>query len=588
MKIDRLLNERFIIFIIFALALGIRLLHLGTAPLSDYEATWGLQAWHVARDDSITLGPQPGYSLLTGILFFVFGSSNALARFWPALSGSLLVLVPYQFRRFLGHKTALLVAFGLAIDPGMVALSRLAGGPMLAVGFGFLALSLLYTRKFSLAGIFGGLSLLGGQAIIQGGLILVLTWLGGSYLRRFQLLNRFEEKGFERLPTGGLRTALLAVGSTILLVGTLFFQFPQGLSALAGTLPAYLHGWVAPSGVSFGKMITTLLFYQPLILIFGLIATVRGWIIPHSRERWLSLWLVIALILAIVYPGRQTGDLVWVLLPLWILTALEINRYIRAYEWETVPAAGQAVLIFILMSLSWLNLAGLTHFVGDPQIVQLRWIVIGGTLALGVVTTLLVGMGWSPSVAQRGLAWGSGIALGMYGLASMWGVSQLRQNAVQETWTPPPAIQESDLLMKTLGDLSEWKTGLRNTLDVLVTVDDPALKWALRDWPEAEFSSSLGIGELPSVIISSADQKEPSLTVAYRGQDFGWRAYPAWEGFLPDDWSSWVVFRQAPEKVEQVILWARGDLFPGGTLIPSTENQSPDGEQILPDNEPFN
>jgi len=587
MKLDRISGERLLLILAFVLALGVRLLHLGSTPLSDYEAGWGLQAWYVAKGDSIALGPQPGYSLLTGLVFFVFGSSNALARFWPALAGSLLVLVPFQFRRFLGHKTALILAFGLAIDPGLVALSRLAGGPMLAIGFGLLALSLIYTRSFILAGIFGGLALLGGPAVIQGGLNLVLTWLGGRYLRRFHLLDRLGEQGFEKLPSEGVRAGILAGGGTILIVGTLFFQFPQGLGALAGIVPAYFHGWVAPSSVTAGRLMAALLFYQPLALVFGLIAALRGWISQHSRERWLSLWVVVALFLVVIYPGRQTGDLAWVLLPLWVLAALEINRHLQVYEWEVLPATGQAVLIFILLALSWLNLTGLTHFAGDPQILRLRWIVIGGTLALGVVTTLLVAMGWSATVAQRGLAWGSGIALGLYGIASMWGVSQLRQNSVQETWTPPPAIQESDLLIKTLGDLSDWKTGLRNSLDVLVTMQDSALQWVLRDWPKVEFSSSLGIGELPSVIISSADQTEPSLKVAYRGQDFAWRAYPDWDGFLPGNWSSWVVFRQAPERVEQVILWARGDLFPDGTLIPSSENQSSDGEKILPFIEPF-
>lgn len=587
MKIDRIPREGLFIFLAFVLALGIRFLHLGSAPLSDYESVMGLQAWHIARGDSIILGSQPGYSLLTGMVFFLLGSSNALAHFWPALGGSLLVLVPYQFRRFLGHRTALIMAFGLAIDPGLVAISRLAGGPMLAVGFGMLALSLIYTRRFILAGVFSGLALLGGPSVIQGALVLSITLVMGRYLMGFHLMKQPRERGFEKLTSEGMWAGILSGGGTILFLGTLFLQFPQGLGAIAGIVPAYINGWMTQSSVPIGRLIAAIVFYQPLALAFGLIASARGWIIQGSRERWLSLWMVIALLLAVIYPGRQTFDLVWVLVPLWALAALEINRHFHIHEWELIPAAGQAILIFILLSLSWLNLAGLTHFSGDLQVLRLRWIVIGGTLALGAVTTFLVAMGWSATVAQRGLAWGFAIAFGLYGIANMWGVSQLRPNTVQEIWTPPPTIKESDLFIKTLGDLSEWKTGLRNTLDVLVTVQDSALEWTLRDWPKVEFSSSSGIEELPSVIISSADQNEPSLAVAYRGQDFAWRVYPEWRGFLPENWSNWIVFHQAPERYEQIILWGRGDLFPGGTLLPASENQPSDGEQILPNNEPF-
>jgi len=104
--------------------------------------------------------------LLTGLLFFLFGDSNAIARLWPALAGSLLVLLPWTFRGYLarypaGRIAGLVLAFGLALDPGLVAASRLAGGPMLAAGFGLLALGFAYDRRSLPFGILGGLALIG-------------------------------------------------------------------------------------------------------------------------------------------------------------------------------------------------------------------------------------------------------------------------------------------------------------------------------------------------------------------------------------------------------------------------------------------
>jgi hypothetical protein len=80
---------------------------------------------------------------------------------------------------------------------------------------------------------------------------------------------------------------------------------------------------------------------------------------------------------------------------------------------------------------------------------------------------------------------------------------------------------------------------------------------------------------LPSVIINSEDQPSPNLSIGYRGQDFAWWASPGWEGTFPENWPSWFVFRNAPLNQSHVILWARGDLFPGGSLSPGEEAAPP-------------
>ena len=116
-----------------ALAVGLRFLHLGTLPLSDFEAAWALQALRVTQGYHPVLGPNPAYVHLTAVLFYIFGASDFLARFWPALAGCVLVLVPWFLRSRFGRIPALVLAFGLALDPGLVAMSHLAGEPMLAI-----------------------------------------------------------------------------------------------------------------------------------------------------------------------------------------------------------------------------------------------------------------------------------------------------------------------------------------------------------------------------------------------------------------------------------------------------------------------
>src|SRR4030065_107789 len=96
------------------------------------------------------------YVILTGAGFRLFGSSNFIARFWPALTGALLIFLPFFFKRELGQKAALILAFGLAIDPGLVAISRLAGSSMMATSFTLLSLGWIWGGYPVLSGIFLG------------------------------------------------------------------------------------------------------------------------------------------------------------------------------------------------------------------------------------------------------------------------------------------------------------------------------------------------------------------------------------------------------------------------------------------------
>src|SRR5512136_2562705 len=99
------------------IAVTLRFLHLGALPLSDFEADWALQAWRVAQGLKPALGPDPAYIHLTAITFYLFGATNFLARFWPALAGSALVLAPWLLRSRFGRIPALVLAFGFALDP---------------------------------------------------------------------------------------------------------------------------------------------------------------------------------------------------------------------------------------------------------------------------------------------------------------------------------------------------------------------------------------------------------------------------------------------------------------------------------------
>lgn len=152
----------------FILAMGLRFIKLGALPLGDLEATNALQALKIASGGVVTVGGQPGYVVLTSMLFFLLGSSEFWARFWPAIFGVGLVFIPLLYKRWLGIIPAFILALFFAIEPGFIALSRTSTGTMIGVVSILAAVGFLINRKLLYAGFFTAIALLGGVSFWPG------------------------------------------------------------------------------------------------------------------------------------------------------------------------------------------------------------------------------------------------------------------------------------------------------------------------------------------------------------------------------------------------------------------------------------
>ncbi|MEP7133526.1 MAG: hypothetical protein ABI904_01210, partial [Chloroflexota bacterium] len=317
MNSPHLKNEGWLYGLAFLIAIALRFIQLGAAPLTDSEATLALQALHLAQGQSPLLAPQTAYILFTSLFFAILESTNFMARILPALAGSALVFVPYVFREKLKPRPALILAFLFAIDPGLVALSRLSGGTILAVTFLLFAWGMWTNRHLTAAGIFLGLALLSGPSIWSGFLILGLTWL---FLRGMNPKPTADQQPLtddqqseqpdsivNRKSEIVNRNILIPLITTLLLAGTLFFTAPNGLSAALASIPAYLKGWVSPSTMTTGRTLLTFAAYEGLGIALAIFSLIRGFRTNSKRILRLSLWLVVALLLATFY--RQTNEL---------------------------------------------------------------------------------------------------------------------------------------------------------------------------------------------------------------------------------------------------------------------------------------
>ncbi len=576
----RLKNEGWLYWLAFLIALGFRIIQLGASPLTDSEATLALQALHIAQGKAPLLGPQPGYILLTSLLFAIIESTNFMARFFPALVGSALVFVPYFFREKIKPIPALILAFFFAIDPGLVALSRQANGTILAVTFLLFAWGMWRNQRAIPAGMFAGLALLSGPSLWSGLLALGLTWLflQGMDTRR-TVTAESEIVDPSLVPASPreassleYRPALIALLVTLLLGGTLFFLSPNGLSAWLSALPAYLKGWTSPSSMTPGRMIVVFVAYEPLGIFLAVLSLIRGYRTRSRRILRTGLWLGVSLLLAIFY--RQTSELVWAIIPLLTLAAFELARAFNIFAEERVEVGVVVLALMILLAYIWFDISkialdpssqlattSLPLFGRTIQISGAPYVILLGAILIIILCVSFVAFGWSVRTAWLGTTWAFVLFLGVYSLAAAWGSSGVRSPNGLELWTPDPTPTQANLLRTSVDDVSEFSLGHPEAQPVTILgINSPALEWILQN-REVEVVSELNPQVAPPIVITPLMQ-DLGLPSAYRGQDFTWRQRPLWDGITTPDWIRWLVFRQLPRDNETIILWVRDDLFP--------------------------
>ncbi len=546
-------------FFAFIIAAALRFIQLGALPLTDKEAAWALEALAVAQGKHPLLSGNPGYVLLTSIPFYLFESSNFWARFVPAFSGSMIVFLPYFLRKDIGERVALLYAFLLAFAPGLIAVSRQAKGTTLAVTFGFFALLLWQKNKPRLAGVFAGIALLGGSSAWMG-----LVSLGATYLaaKKFLPTLRLDEQESSsihvRLEQKKRKSAAIFGGGTILIIGTRFFLSPNGLNAWLTSLVNYLSGWTTASGVSVGQIFEGLLVYYPLALFFAAIAKWRALKTKERKTLLLSMWAVVSFLLVLVYPARQVSDLIWVALPLWLLSAKEIVHYLHPPEVDQNETLGVFALTILLLVFAWLNLASAGSLPENIQLTAQHQWLLGGSILLLIVSLVLIAFGWSVDVAVLGGAWGLLLGLGIYTFGAAWGATGLRTPKGVELWDSTPRTAQNELLHQSIAEISTWSRGDANSLEITISgVHSPALLWELREYTVNE-AFALNMTTAPELVITPATDKI-DLASAYRGQEFTWRQTPDWQ--RTHRWSKWVILREVPLNSEKIILWVRNDLF---------------------------
>ncbi|MBL8098415.1 MAG: hypothetical protein JNK81_04495 [Anaerolineales bacterium] len=541
----------------FFIAIGIRIIQLGALPLNDVEATSALQALQISQSEYTTLSPNPFYILSTSILFLMYGGgTDFLARFMPALIGSLLVFAPLLFDDRLKPRPSLLLAFFLALDPGLVAISRQAASPIFAITFLIFTFGFINKNKLTLASIFAALTLLSGSSIWLGLLGFIISGMIFQLFQRQSPISNLQSP----IPNSQFTNYLIPFILTFLTAGTLFLTVPNGLSAAFASIPEFFKSFTSTSETTWGMILISFIIYQPLALILAIFAIVRGILNNIKRVIFLTLWMFVALLLVIFLPARQITDLVWVLIPLNVLASLELARAFNIYPEERSEVAGVTLLTVFIWVFAWLGFAGMTWYPADSQQYALRFWMLLGSLVLLALSLLLIAAGWSARTARIGGVWGFVIALGALMLGGTFGAAGLRGQNAPELWWQNQIPAQADLLHQTAEQVSEFYTGNDTSASIVILgIDSASLVWSLREF-DVQIAAALDPTTSPDIVITRFENN-PTLMAAYRGQDFNWRQTYLWHVSTFDVWVRWVTLREISYTGESIILWARDDLF---------------------------
>lgn len=583
---------------LYALALGaglgLRLGTLGVQPLSTEEAASSWIAWLAATavTDPLAEGVRTVFTptspllySLQSLFFWLAGGGDAVARAPSMIAGGVMVLLPWWLRPYLGRGVALSLAFLIAVDPWLVAYSRLADGAILSACFGLLTLiGLMHllvprTRPPRDASMRQGwlwITAIGGGLLAVSGLhawnfvpVLLLFWGVLAWTPRPRSTHSERVDGSESVATnagvgtsgldgGAMSWALALFAGAAICGATGWLARPEGLGYISTSMTAWVRQFVSAEPVySPGWVLLRLLVDQPLVIPFGLAGLIYLWSgtpdpVRRYLPRWalfLTLWTLWGVILLAV-PGRSPLSLLMLGLPLLFATAHAVDAVVRHFQagafWRETSVLYSALTILVVSGIFWA-----VAVVSRPQFdVPLARI----SLVLGVLAVLLVVLYALWVNAQQAL-----LAAAFY-VGCLWflaTVSSSWQLNVEFDRMQPDGffadVTDPDVrnLVENISTLSAQRVGDPDQLPLLVEmngVPDPLLGWYLREMRSLTWTPALTIdAELPAnaLLISHGGTLSSQISANYMGD-----AYAVRTVWLPTAWlTNSVPSADSPENV---------------------------------------
>jgi hypothetical protein len=560
-------NQSMLFGFAFLLALSFRVLLLDTLLLNEFEAKFSYQSHQIANGLYSPIEDNASYVLITSFLFMLFGSSSTLARLLPAILGSFVVFIPYLFRKSLPQWAGVIAAFALAIDPGLVPLSRVAGGSGSTIGFIVLFLLFLQMERFNIAGVLFALILFSGSSAYIGTIILLGLWLVNKIFGSTVFPN------IENFPTKEFFTN---TAFTIIIFGSYFLQYPAGISSVFSGLGALFSSSIP---LSFNSIFQGLFLTNPLFWLVTIILVMDTIYRKNESYYGYSFFIVSSLASITFIPNENVNNLPWLIIPSLMVFSIFISKFIgkgNLVNW------GKTSIVLMFLTYFWINLQQLGNlfinsaihlselpdfllWAPEKQNYLAQLVIVSIIPVIILFTTYLFSTTWPRKYAIQGLVWGTSIFLFFFMFGSSIRASFYHQYSANQLWSSNKGGGNINIAIETIERISELNFGTRNFIDIQNQTNLSSIDWALRNFPNSYFGTSVDVSAPPTIVITSPEVNDTFLQSIYRGTAFAWQISPAWQG-SPPSIAKWITIKEAPTVNEQLILWVRADAFPDGDI----------------------
>lgn len=534
-----------VVAIVILTAILLRLVRLDAYVLSRGEAAWAYDGWaffkgHPLPGADRLLETSPFFLILEALSFFLFGVTDAIARFAPATLGIGIVGLIVALRPFISRASLVGMLILAAISPTMVFASRTID-PAIAIAFSSLLLVVALMRAgiadsagarsgwVMLAGVGAAATLASGPAGVTS-----LIAIGAAFLVAATIEKRHD--GAARAAIGMLVRApaelVIFLVSFVVALFVLFSRLLSDFSALAGILTTF-----ADWGRMMGSRATALppsffvyalLLYEILAIVFSIVAVLSPRETTRTDHRRLGttffgVWFLVSLILMSAASGRIAEQTVLVALPLVLLGGMGLGRVLGRVNWAGFWTTRAGLLPLATFGL----FVGLVAFgvaiarSNDPQASSSHALAPVFQIAF-IVVVVLVPMAWliwshtGDAAGMRVLGTSVllvlAILLGLFTFRSTTQLAYERADNGNELLArnlPTPGMHQlinqidrlsRDLSVENLSNIDNTGTkGLR--IAISPDVEWPFL-WYFRDYPHARVAGPAGWTDKDDIVIA--------------------------------------------------------------------------------------
>jgi len=571
--------ETALYLLLIGVALALRVYQISQRPLQTPELAVAWAAWSALNGETAgEVAASPLLVLFGRLAFTLFGPDDGGVRLLPALAGAALVGIPWFLRKELGRGVALIAAVLFALGPTLLFFSRFADGAIVAAagGLALLAVAVRYGETRSPGPLFVGAAVL--AVILPAGpatctALLPLALYGLLALRPWAAPERL--KSLLDQPQAVWRRAGLVFLVLFVALSTSFLTNLGGIQAgLIDPLAAWFAAFVPQAESTHGAYILDLLvLYETLTLAVAFLVISRwgGEVIAarvsvNGVERsWTSpltpvcvAWAVLGLLIALLSHPHTPATLVVPMVPLTLLAAQGIGRFLASLEWQNAPALVGLAVTLLLVYYAVFGLANLVPLFGGRFASLERQIQTVETV-IGISLLILIFIFIAYLVRQTGL---TGLVQSLCLLLLVILVVNMvhqadqvafyRANSPNEPMVLSPTSVDVKMLVADLKDLAR----LSGTETMAIQVDARyrlPLAWYLRDFRDVRFLGQVGTKPETPVVIAPADQEKTLKTAlkGYGSDRYQLRATWTSSQSAVGEWLAWLVQRFQPAAKEQ-------------------------------------